>query len=277
MTNPSESQVSGAEAEKHQYYTKILSRITAIEGEIYKKITKGQGSESEYTTSLKNLKEAREATLKNLISIYEDEQSGLVSNARVLTDQKTNYKLLDYQLTEAGNELNVLKDNKLNKQRLTRLGEWEYDRYRSHRNILKVVVYGTLAILLILMAMTNIPFFPSSVGVFGIFLILCIIVYSVIGRVYTNIKRRNHYWKKFDYSRYMKNEPVKEGDDTSGGDGRKLDAQCISAGFELPAIPGSTDKAAGTDSFTNMIIPETLSRTVEPSNTKNYENYSTLF
>ena len=38
----SESQVSNAEAEKHQYYTTILSRITAIEGEIYKKITKGQ-------------------------------------------------------------------------------------------------------------------------------------------------------------------------------------------------------------------------------------------
>ena len=204
----------------------------------------------------------------------------MVSNARVLTDQKTNYKLLDYQLTEAENELDVLKDNKLNKQRLTRLGEWEYDRYRSHRNILKVVVYGTLAILLILMAMTNIPFFPSSVGVFGIFLILCIIVYSVIGRVYTNIKRRNHYWKKFDYSRYMKNEPVKEGDDTSGSNGRKLDAQCIGAGYELPAIPGSDTDASGsggTDSFTNMIIPETLSRTVEPSNTKNYENYSTLF
>ena len=28
-----------------------------------------------------------------------------------------------------------LKDNKLNKQRLTKLGEWEYDRYRTHRNI----------------------------------------------------------------------------------------------------------------------------------------------
>ena len=85
----------------------------------------------------------------------------MVSNARVLTDQKTNYELLKHQLNEAEKELDVLKDNKLKKQRLTRLGEWEYDRYRSHRNILKVVVYGTLAILLILMAMTNIPFSPQ--------------------------------------------------------------------------------------------------------------------
>ena len=74
---------------------------------------------------------------------------------------------------------------------------------------------------------------------------------------------------------FAENEPVKEGDDTSGSGGRSLDAQCLSKGYELPT--GSTDKASGTDSFTNMIIPETLSRTVEPSNTKNYENYSTLF
>ena len=156
------------------------------------------------------------------------------------------------------------------------------------------------------MAMTNIPFFPSSVGVFGIFLILCIIVYSVIGRIYTNVKRRNHYWKKFDYSRYMKNEPEKQGDDTSGRNLNSLDTQCSAAGYELPAVPDSTDQTGGTNTsattttttdasaphthththahtdttvggFTNMIIPETLSRTIEPSNTQNYVNYSTLF
>ena len=275
MSNPSESQVSAAEAEKHQYYTTILSRITAIEGEIYKKITKGQGSETEYTTSLEQLKKARQDTLKTLMTIYEDEQSGLISNARVLTDQKMNYKLLEHQLDEAEKELEILKDNKLNKQRLTKLGEWEYDRYRSHRNILKVVVYGTLAILLILMAMTNIPFFPSSVGVFAIFLIMCIIVYSVIGRVFQNIKRRNHNWNKFDYSRYMKNDPERDGDGSSGRGLDDLDSKCTAAGYFNEARKAID--AATTDSFANMIIPETLSRTIQPSNNKNYEKYSALF
>jgi len=263
MSIPTESQVDAASAEKHQYYTTILSRITAIEGEIYKKITKGQGSTTEYTTSLQNLKKAREDTLKTLMTVYEDEQSGLISNARVLTDQKMNYELLKHQLTESEKELGILKDNKLNKQRLTKLGEWEYDRYRSHRNILKVVVYGTLAILLILMAMTNIPFFPSSVGVFAIFLILCIIVYSLIGRVFQNIKRRNHNWNKFDYSRYMKNDPERDGDGSGGSGGNDLEKTCLGAGFKT--------------AFTNMIIPETLSKTIQPSNNKNYEKYSALF
>ena len=276
MSNPSESQVSNAEAEKHQYYTTILSRITAIEGEIYKNITKGQGSATEYTTSLERLRKAREDTLNTLTTVYEDEQSGLISNARVLTDMKTNYELLEHQLNESEKELKILKNNKLNKQRLTKLGEWEYDRYRSHRNILKVVVYGTLAILLILMAMTNIPFFPSSVGVFSIFLILCIIVYSVIGRVYQNIKRRNHNWNKFDYSRYMKNDPERDGDGSSGNDGRNLDSKCLDTGRFVKAATDAA-KSATTDSFANMIIPETLSRTIQPSNNKNYENYSTLF
>ena len=111
--------------------------------------------------------------------------------------------------------------------------------------------------------MTNIPFFPSSVGVFAIFLILCIIVYSLIGRVFQNIKRRNHNWNKFDYSRYMKNDPERDGDGSGGSGGNDLEKTCLGAGFK-----------AG---FTNMIIPETLSKTIQPSNNKNYEKYSALF
>ena len=44
---------------------------------------------------------------------------------------------------------------------IKKLGDYEHDRFRSHKHILKIVTYGALAILLILMAMTNIPFFPN--------------------------------------------------------------------------------------------------------------------
>ena len=100
-------------------------------------------------------------------------------------------------------------------------------------------------------------------------------LYSLIGRVYLNIKRRDHNWNKFDYSRYMKNEPERDGDGSSGKGLWDLDTKCAASGF----VKTATDAvdAASKSGFTNLIIPETLSRTIQPSNNKNYEKYSTLF
>ena len=61
-------------------------------------------------------------------------QSGLISNT-ILTDQKTNFELLEHQLNEAEKAPEILKDNNLNKQRLTKLGEW------SMIDIVRIEIY----------------------------------------------------------------------------------------------------------------------------------------
>ena len=73
----------------------------------------------------------------------------------------------------------------------------------------------------------------------------------------------------------MKNEPERDGDGSSGRGLFDLDSQCAAHGFIKQATDAA--KSATSDGFANMIIPETLSRTIQPSNNKNYENYSTLF
>ena len=267
--------------QKHQYVTEVLGIITAVEGEIYKNLTRGIGDKTEQLNSLNTLRKKREDVLKTLIEIYSSEQNRLVSNARVLVDQKTNYKFLEHQIKEADEQLKILKSNKLNQERLAKLGEWEYDRYRSYRNILKVVVYGSLAILIILFAMTNIPFFPSSVGVLGIFLIILIVLSSVINRVYQNMKRRKHNWNKFDFSRFSHNDPLRDTSNEEDTGDRDLAAKCSAlvdaARQAATKLATSTAAAAQKEDFTNMIFPETLSRNIEASNSSDYQKYPSLF
>lgn len=272
-----EQQQQGALGEKQQGILDLIDSFHAIEKSLNDKITKGEGSASEHLESLAKLRASRINTLNYLKEIYRDEQSALIGNARVLTDQKMTNELLSNQITEAEKELNILKDNRLNKKRLVQLGDYEYDRYRSHKNILKIIVYGTLAVFLILMAMTNIPFFPPAAGVFGIFLIMCIVIYTIFGRIYNNFRRRGHNWNKFNYSRYSKNQPVQtsstDDDDSSSTDD---ETTCKNLGWSAPAadVTLSIDDGEG---FSGMINTETLSRNVEPSNSKDYEKYPTLF
>ena len=278
MASPSESQRKAAQAEVQGDISNFLGKLEAARSSLQKKITDGQGSQSENIASLRILKNTAMSTLSQLDNIHSDEYRALEGNARVLADQKTTNKLLKHQINEAQKELEVLKDNRLNKERLVKLGDYEHDRFRSHKHILKIVTYGALAILLILMAMTNIPFFPSSVGVFGIFLILCVVIYSILSRVYDNFRRRSHNWNKFNYSRYSKNEPIRRTtDDNKSGDD-DLNSKCEARGFTLdPAAAVNLTVLAPSENFTNIINTETLSNTVEPSNTSDYEKYPALF
>lgn len=278
MASTSESQRKAAQAEVQGNISDLLGKLEAARSSLQKKITDNQASQSENIASLRILKNTAKSTLSQLDNIYSDEYRALEGNARVLADQKTTNKLLKHQINEAQKELEVLKDNRLNKERLVKLGDYEHDRFRSHKHILKIVTYGALAILLILMAMTNIPFFPSSVGVFGIFLILCVVIYSILSRVYDNFRRRSHNWNKFNYSRYSKNEPIRRTTDDNKSEGDDLNSKCEARGFTLdPAAAVNLTFLAPSENFTNLINTETLSNTVEPSNTLDYEKYPALF
>ena len=266
-----------AYAERHTEISTLLEAITAQENSVYSKLTAGEGDSAAHIASLEELRKQRMATMESLKQIYIDEQSATIGTGRVLADTKMTNELLKHQIGEAESEYDVLRDNKLNKERLVKLGDYEYDRYRSHKNILKVIVYGALAILLILMAMTNIPFFPPAAGVFGILLIMCIVLYTIFGRIYNNFRRRDHNWNKFNYSRYSKNQPrLKTSIEDDGAAEGEDEEKCKSLGWTSPAAD-VTLTIANDEGFAGMINTETLSRTVEPSNSKEYEIYPTLF
>ena len=276
MAPPSDDAVKMAQSEQANKLANLMD-YAAGERSIHNKIMNQEGSQSENIASLERLKKTRMATLNAVRDIYVDETNALKGNTRVLVDKITTNELMKHQINEAEKELDVLMDNRMNKERLVKLGDYEHDRFRSHKNILKVVTYGALAILLILMAMTNIPFFPDTVGVFAIFLIMCVIVYSVLSRVYNNFRRRGHNWNKFNYSRYSKNEPIRKTTDDENSSGDSDANKCSALGWTAPAADVTFTIQKVDENFTTMVNPETLSKRVEPSNTSDYEKYPALF
>ena len=147
---------------------------------------------------LNELSKMRLALFGQLKSMYKDTQQLTADNRSNLTDQITMSKVVENELQNAKDQLKVLKQEKLNKKRLVELGEYEYDRYRSHKNLLKVIAYGSLGVLFIVMLMGQ-PWFPSTVGVASICLIIGIVIITIINRVLTNWSRTNMNWNKFQY------------------------------------------------------------------------------
>jgi hypothetical protein len=148
---------------------------------------------------LNELSTMRMALFTQLKSMYADTQSQTADSRSNLADQITMTNVVENELTNAKNELKALEQERLNKKRLVELGEYEYDRYTSHKNIIKVIAYGALGVLIFVFLMGQ-KWFPSALGFGGICLIIAVVIITIVGRMLVNFSRSNLNWNKFDYA-----------------------------------------------------------------------------
>ena len=90
-----------------------------------------------------------------------------------------------------------MKAAKSNKERLVRLGDYEYDRYESHTEILKILVYCSLFILFFIF-IKKFEFIPNIISQLGIIIVISFTIYNVISKVYWNLRRNNIDYDKFE-------------------------------------------------------------------------------
>tara|TARA_B110000902_G_scaffold245923_1_gene300481 strand:- start:408 stop:1355 length:948 start_codon:yes stop_codon:yes gene_type:complete len=192
--------------EKHQVTVKNLKDLQDVEKYMFNNLQSLNKSspdsiqESEMIKKrLDELSTTRMALFKQLKTMYKDQQRQTSDSRGNLADQLTMTQVVSNELDNAKKELIALEQERLNKKRLVELGEYEYDRYRSHKNILKVVVYGSLAILLFVILMGQ-PWFPAYIGVISICLIIALVLITISGRMLNNFSRTNLFWDKFDWS-----------------------------------------------------------------------------
>jgi len=149
---------------------------------------------------IQELSSMRVALFNQLKTMYKDQQVQTANSRSNLADQMTMTKVIDNELINAENQLKALEKEYKNKKRLVELSEYEYDRYSSHKNILKIMVYGALGVLIIVYLM-SFPWFPASVGMLSISIIVAIVLIVTFRRMLTNFVRTKLNWNKFQFDR----------------------------------------------------------------------------
>ena len=276
MGDDTESQIN-----YHAYVNQRLVELQTIEDAIFQRNAGADGIDETRRAEIKTIIEERRKVLNGLRDRYEEELDMTSETAKLLTDKLTIKDIMNNQLNEADKELKLLRDERLNRERLVKLGEYEYDRYRSHKNILKVIVYGILAILFIIIGMNKIPFFPRKAGIFGILLVIIIVLVSIFSRMGWNFRRTNMNWDKYDFSRYRIGEPENKNETVETDSTWFVDAcKTMSKSWDdakQRATFTATETVNAPDGFSNMVDIDTFSSFIEPSNTKNYEKFQLLF
>lgn len=190
---------------KHDNTIKNIKDLQELEKYMFQNLQElnksSAGSVNEANIIKKRIQELsamRVALFNQLKTMYKDQQIQTSNSRSNLADQMTMTKVIDNELFNAEKQLDALEKEYTNKKRLVELSEYEYDRYSSHKNILKIFVYGALGVLIIVYLM-SFSWFPASVGMLSISLIAAIVLIVTIRRMLTNFVRTKLDWNKFNF------------------------------------------------------------------------------
>ena len=278
--------------QKHQSTIKHIKDLQELEKYMFnnlQSLNKSDPNAIEETEVIKarinELKNMRMTLFRQLKNMYIDTQKMTSDNRSNLADQITMTKVVENELNNAKKQLELLKQDKLNKKRLVELGEYEYDRYTSHRNLLKVIAYGGLAILFFTILLGQ-PWFPSILGFGAITIIAVIIIITIAGRVFANWYRDNLYWDKFRWKTCSKKDEYGQcidiNKDRKGLDWFKLFSNtCVNfadyAKTTKDTLLNRTAKIKAKFSDDKVVMGESFTNMVNPSQPEGFESFHNIF
>ena len=283
---------------KHQNTIKDIQQLQEVEKYMFNnlqslnKSSNGDLQKSEVIkTRLNELSTMRMGLFNQLKNMYQDGQSETANSRSNLADQITMVKVIENELTNAKSELKALEDERKNKKRLVELTDYEYDRYKSHKNILKIIAYGALAILFIVMLMKQ-PWFPATAGVGLICVVIVATIATVGNRLLDNFHKTNYNYDEYKWGR----KGCPNGKCGNGGKeteawswGKMFSNACddISSKYEegKNALLGLKEKADGAGKIKAALqmeqgsgdSSENFSSIVHPSQPEGFENFHSLF
>ena len=293
---------------KHQNTIKDIQQLQEVEKYMFnnlQSLNKSSGTDLQQSEVIKSrlneLSTMRMGLFNQLKNMYQDGQSETANSRNNLADQITMVKVIENELQNAKNELTALEKERKNKKRLVELTDYEYDRYRAHKNILKVIAYGALAVLFVVMLMSQ-PWFPATAGVGLICVIIVAVLVTVGGRILDNWHKTNLNYDKYvwgrkgcpsgkcgsgkdtedwDFSKFFSNacddiaNKYEEGKNALLGiKERAENSGKIKAALQLEA--GGQGDSPDIDTAGNA-PQESFSTIVNPSQPEGHENFHSLF
>lgn len=192
---------------KHQNTIKDIQKLQEIEKYMFnnlQSLNKSSSGDLQKSNVIKSrldeLSTMRLGLFNQLKNMYQDGQSETSNSRNNLADQITMVKVIDNELSNAKTELQALEDERKNKKRLVELTDYEYDRYKSHKNILKIIAYGALASLFIVILMKQ-SWFPATIGVGLICLVIVATIVTIAGRLLDNFGKTNYNYNKYRWGK----------------------------------------------------------------------------
>ena len=189
--------------ERHKQTIAEIEKLQEVERFLFQNLQSINNSapdanskKEEIKNKIKELVTFRKELLSKLKGMYTSAQIEVTQRRYDLADQIAVGKTMQDELNNTNEQIQALEAEKMNKERMVKIGEYEYSRYAEFRGMIKVVVYGCFIALLISFLMKQ-PWFPSTLGVAGLGVTAAWVLITIVGRLFDNFRRDSQEWSRF--------------------------------------------------------------------------------
>lgn len=193
---------------KMKRYKELTKNLEEMQRFLQKTLLNDSGNKDELENRqiikrIDDIRKTRTTLLQEIMDIYKKELKMAKSNKKTINISNRLTNILKKELSNTDKQIDMLKSNKNNKNRLAKLGTWEYKRYESHLNIMKNILMF-IVLLIMLLYIKNINIIKTYSYVTGpfisivIFIVSIYFIYNIINLVYWNALRDNIDWDIID-------------------------------------------------------------------------------
>jgi hypothetical protein len=213
-------------AERHKQTIQEIEKLQEVERFLFQNLQSISDSAPDSASKKQEIRKKidelvvfRKELLNKLKAMYTSAQIEVTQRRYDLADQIAVGKTMEDELQNTNEQIQALEAEKMNKERMVKIGEYEYSRYSEFRGMLKVVVYGCFIALLISFLMKQ-PWFPSTLGVAGLGITAAWVLITLVGRLVDNFKRDSLEWSRFKQTNAQRyKDEVEASKKVSGGSG----------------------------------------------------------
>ena len=184
--------------EKQQLVKDNIKQLQTIDNFLLKEMQNNDSNQGSYLAHIKNLSAIRQNLFELLKNEYDNEIDKVKTSNEKNKDSNTLLKISEDALNKKKKDLKGNEERLINKKRMIKIGNYEFERYQKHKQVMKVLAYTSFGVFLsfFLQKQQIIPEFLSKI---------CIIFSSILGIIFL-IKlsidiwyRNNLVYSKYDF------------------------------------------------------------------------------
>ena len=204
-----------------------------------------------------NLKTQRQEILKELHKTLNAEFKVIGEKNVILSQLQTVGDNIDANKDYIIKKLKKAKIEKQNIKKMLEIANYEYERFYEFKTMIKTIVYGLLIILLVMFLMKQ-PWFPTTIGVILISIVVAYLILTTLSRFFANMRRNDR-----SYSVINQTEKNHKYNNIEMEDQESKKAQ-----FKKPATFG--EMIFGTNSCDNFIGHKSIPHQTNFNNLKSF-------